>query len=71
MHVESCEIEHCDVVFAGISPIQNIFLVGTDYTKSRIMYNGYQKETRLETWFGETGLKIRPDVFCHDNCEQI
>ena len=22
------------------------------------------------TCFGETGLKIRPDVFCHDNCEQ-
>ncbi len=25
----------------------------------------------LGTWFGETGLKIRPDVLCHDNCEQI
>ncbi len=22
------------------------------------------------TCFGEMGLKIRPDVFCHDNCEQ-
>ena len=22
------------------------------------------------TCFGETGLKIRPDVFCHDNGEQ-
>ena len=25
----------------------------------------------METWFGETGLKIRPDVFCHDNCELV
>jgi hypothetical protein len=31
----------------------------------------FLEETRLETWFGETGLKIGPDVFCHDNCEQI
>jgi hypothetical protein len=23
------------------------------------------------TCFGETGLKIRPDVFRHDNCEQF
>jgi hypothetical protein len=23
------------------------------------------------TCFGETGLKRRPDVFCHDNCEQF
>ena len=23
------------------------------------------------TCFGETGLKIRPDVFRHDNCEQL
>jgi hypothetical protein len=29
------------------------------------------EETRLETWFGETGLKIRPDVIRHDNCERI
>jgi hypothetical protein len=25
----------------------------------------------LGTWFGETGLKIRPDVFRHDNCERF
>ena len=25
----------------------------------------------FETCFGETGLKIRPDVFRHDNCEQF
>ena len=30
------------------------------------------EQTRLETWFGETGLKIWPDVFRHDNyCERI
>ena len=28
-----------------------------------------QEQTRLETWFGETGLKMRQDVFRHDNCE--
>jgi hypothetical protein len=32
----------------------------------------FLEETRLETWFGETGLKIRPVVFLHDNnCERI
>ncbi len=25
----------------------------------------------LGTWYGETGLKIRPEMFRHDNCEQI
>jgi hypothetical protein len=32
---------------------------------------GVLEETRFETWFREMGLKIRPDVFCHDNCERI
>ena len=36
---------------------------------SLVYYN--LEQTRLETWFGEIGLKIRPDVFRHDNCEQI
>jgi hypothetical protein len=30
-----------------------------------------QEETRSELFWGETGLKIRPDVFRHDNCERI
>jgi len=29
------------------------------------------EETRSELFWGETGLKIRPDVFRHDNCERI
>jgi hypothetical protein len=29
------------------------------------------EESSLETWFGETGLKIQPDAFRHDNCERI
>ncbi len=36
-----------------------------------IFMSRLQEETRLETWFGETGLKIRPDVFRHDKCERI
>jgi hypothetical protein len=30
-----------------------------------------QEKTHLKIWFGETGLKIRPDMFCHNNCERI
>ena len=32
---------------------------------------GRMEETRSELFWGETGLKIRPDVFRHDNCERI
>ncbi len=36
-----------------------------------VCMEGEKEETCLETWFGETGLKIQPDVFRHDNCERI
>ena len=29
----------------------------------------FSETNMLGTWFGETGLKKRPDVFRHDNCE--
>ena len=35
------------------------------------IFLGRQEETRLENWFEEMGLKIRPDVFRHDNYERI
>jgi hypothetical protein len=30
----------------------------------------YQEETRSELFWGETGLKIWPDVFRHDNVSE-
>ncbi len=39
----------------------------TTYTQAATIL----EQTRLETCFGETGLKIQPDVFRHDNCEGI
>jgi hypothetical protein len=44
-----------------------IMKLETEIRRGRLL----QEETRSELFWGETGLKIRPDVFRHDNCERI
>jgi len=49
----------------------SIFLAYVEPFFFAFMPENSPEETRLETCFGETGLKIRPDVFHHNNYEQI
>ena len=46
------------------------FLIGAIVHLLDVIKEDAQEQTRLETWFEETGLKIRPDVFCHNTVNE-
>jgi len=58
-------LETCDTSLLHGKKVQDV------YTETyRVRETMFSERNMFGTCFGETGLKIRPDVFRHDNCEQ-
>jgi hypothetical protein len=66
---QACQITMLLNNLANASIQKNVTINNLIASNAQLL-QALQEETRLKTWFGEMG-KMRPDVFHHNNCEQI
>ncbi len=54
-----------------MEPVFSSPVLGSDLSSRVVRTEAARRNTFGTNCFGETGLKIRPEVFRHDNCEQF